>query len=140
MKNLNTYLIFNGNCRQAMEFYQDCLGGALYMMSYAQAPGVQQLPEEYKDWLIHARLTIKDLVLMASDTQPGVPVVAGNNFFVSVNCESIEEAETFFNAFKEKSTIQMPLQETFWATRFAMLTDPFGVKWMINLDNAKETK
>ncbi len=135
MKNLNAYLIFNGNCRQAMEFYKQCLGGVLYMMPYSEAPDAStDLPKECKDWLIHARLTIKTLVLMASDTRPGMPVQQGNNSFISISCESIQEAEAFFKALSVKGEIKMPLQETFFAVRFGMLTDQFGIHWMINLD------
>jgi len=134
MRYLNPYLIFNGNCRQAMEFYRQCLGGVLYMSSYAEAPGTENLPAQYKDWLIHARLTIKTLVLMASDTRPGMPVTQGDASFVSLNCDSIDEAEGIFKALSEKALIDMPLQETFFAVRFGMLTDQFGVKWMLNLE------
>ena len=134
MKNINPYLIFNGNCRRAMEFYKQCLGGVLYMQTYAEAPGVVDLPKEAKDWLIHARLTIKSIVVMASDTRPGMPVSEGNNFFISINCESVEEAEKFFNALSQNGKVEMPLQETFFALRFGMLKDQFGVKWMLNLE------
>jgi PhnB protein len=135
MKNMNAYLIFNGNCRQAMEFYRQCLGGVLYMMPYSDAPDVgADLPQEAKDWLIHARLTIKDQVLMASDTRPGMSVRQGDNFFVSINCESVPETEKLFKALSEKANVEMPLQETFFAHRFAMLTDQFGIKWMLNLE------
>ncbi len=136
MKNINTYLIFNGNCRQAMKFYEQCLGGELYMMPYCEMPGgCADLPKEAKDWIMHARLTKGSMVLMASDTRPGIPIVQGNNFFVSVNCESVQEAEKLFKALGEKGAVTMPLEETFWALRFGMLTDQFGIKWMLNLDN-----
>ena len=137
MTYMNAYLIFNGNCRQAMEFYAKCLDGALYLSTYAQAPDCSNLPKEYKDWIIHARLTIKTQVLMASDTRPGMPVKQGDNFFVSVNCESVEETEKIFKALGAKGKIDMPLQETFFAIRFGMLTDQFGIKWMLNLEKSK---
>ena len=137
MKYMNAYLIFNGNCRQAMEFYAKCLGGVLYLSTYAEAPDCSGLPDEYKNWIIHARLTIKTQVLMASDTRPGIPVKQGDNFFVSVNCENVEETEKIFNALAEKGKIGMPLQETFFAVRFGMLTDQFGIKWMLNLEKPK---
>jgi PhnB protein len=139
MKNINTYLIFGGNCRPAMEFYKKCLGGVLYMMSYSEMPGGSaDVPQEAQNWIMHARLTIKDLVLMASDAQSKSSVEQGNNFFVSLACESIEEAENLFKALSENGEVIMPVQETFWALRFGMLTDKFGIKWMINLDKPKE--
>ena len=139
MKNINTYLIFDGNCRKAMEFYKKCLGGVLYLSAYSEMPGgCEDLPKKCKDWILHARLTIRSAVLMASDTRPGVPIRQGNNFFVSINCESIKEAAKLFKALGQKGTIEMPLQETFWATRFGMLTDQFGIKWMVNFDKPTE--
>ena len=135
MKQLNTYLIFNGNCRQAMEFYRKCVGGELQLMTYADMPGgCAELPKEAKDWIMHAKLSTGRMVLMASDTRPGMPVQQGNNFFISISCDSVQEAEKLFKSLGEKGEVTMPLQETFWALRFAMLTDQFGIKWMLNLD------
>ena len=135
MNNINTYLIFNGNCRQAMEFYKQCLGGQLFVTSYSDMPEIcKDLPKEAKDWIMHARLTIQSLILMASDTRPGMPVTQGNNFFVSLNCSSVEEVDKLFKALSIKGNVEMAPQETFWATRFSMLTDQFGIKWMLNLD------
>lgn len=138
MKSMNAYLIFNGNCRKAMEFYKKCLGGVLYMGTYGEMPGGNSdLPKKAKNWILHARLTIKSLVLMASDTRPDMTVNQGNNFFVSINCESIKEAEKLFEALGQKGTVEMPLQETFWAHRFGMLIDQFGIKWMLNFEKPK---
>jgi PhnB protein len=133
MKKMNPYLIFEGNCTQAMEFYKQCLGGALHMMTYAEAPGADVEPK-FKNWIIHARITTKSFVLMASDTRPGWTVQRGNGNFISIDCDSIEEIEKIFKALSEKGQISMPLQETFFAQRFAMFTDQFGVSWMLNLE------
>ena len=138
MKYINTYLIFDGNCRQAMEFYKRCLGGKLHMSTYGESPETSKLPPKAKDWIIHARLQIKSHVLMASDTQPGIPINQGNNFFISINCENVKETEKLFKALGEKGKIEMPLQETFFAIRFGMLTDQFGIKWMFNLEKPME--
>lgn len=133
MKSMNPYLIFGGNCRQAVEFYKKCLGGELSMMTYADAPGACTDFPECKNWIIHARITTKAFVLMASDTRPGQPVEQGNNSFISIDCESVQEIEELFKALSEKGESKMPLQETFFAKRFAMLTDQFGIHWMLNL-------
>ena len=140
MKNVEPYLIFDGNCRQAMEFYERCLGGVLYMMPYSEMPGgcPSDFPKKSKEWLLHARLTIKTLVLMASDTRPGIPIQQGNNFFVSIGCEDVQEAEKLFKALGQNGNVEMPLQETFFAIRFGMLTDQFGIKWMLTLEKPKE--
>jgi PhnB protein len=133
MKKMNPYLIFEGNCRQAMEFYKQCLGGEISMMTYAEAPGVNVEPQ-FKNWVIHARITNKSFVLMASDTRPGWKVQRGNGYDISIDCESIEEIEKIFKALSDKGQVAMPLEETFFAQRFAMFTDQFGVSWMLNLD------
>ena len=139
MKYINTYLIFNGNCRQAMEFYHQCLGGHLDVMSYGDAPGMPaDFPKEAKSWLIHARLQMKTQVLMASDTRPDMLTTPGNNFFISINCETIEESEKLFKSLSQNGQVEMPLQETFWAHRFAMFTDKFWIKWMLNVEKPKE--
>ena len=132
MKELTTYLIFNGNCREAMSFYAQCLGAELRQMTFADMPG--DAPKDAKDRIMHARLTKGSAVLMASDNMPGMPFQQGNNFSVSVNCDSPQESETLFRAFSEHGTVTMPLQETFWAARFGMLTDRFGINWMFNVD------
>ena len=74
---------------------------------------------------------------MASDTRPGLPVTQGNNVFISINSDSAPEAEQMFQALGQGGTIDMPLQETFFAIRFGMLTDPFGIKWMVNVEKPK---
>jgi PhnB protein len=134
MKSLSSYVIFGGNCRQAIEFYKKCFGGELTLMTYGQAPGACADFPECKDWIIHARITTKSFVLMASDTRPDLPVVRGNNSFISIECENIQEIEKLFKALGEKGEIKMPLQETFFATRFGMLADQFGTQWMLNLE------
>ena len=132
MKDINTYLIFNGNCREAMTFYGKYLGAELQLATFADMPG--DVPKDAKDRIMHARLTKGSATLMASDNMPGMPFQQGNNFFVSVSCESVQESEKLFTAFGEQGKVTMPLQETFWATRFGMLTDQFGIHWMFNLE------
>jgi PhnB protein len=131
MKEINAYLIFNGNCREAMTFYQKCLDADLHMFPFSEMPG-DKVPPEAKDRLMHARLTKGPAVLMASDNMPGMPFHQGDNFSVSLDCESVQEIEKVFNALSEKGKVTMPLQETFWAARFGMFTDRFGINWMLN--------
>lgn len=133
MKAIQAYLIFDGNCREAMEFYRSCLGGELSVMTYGEAP-IQPPPGAEKR-VIHARLAKGDAVLMASDGQPGQPPRGGDHVWLSIHCESAEEIERIFEGLSVGSRqVTMPLQETFWAARFAMFTDRFGVHWMLNLD------
>ena len=137
MKQVVTYLNFDGNCRQAMEFYAKCLGAELEMMPFSVAPGDPS--PETKDRIMHARLSKGSLnLLMASDLQPGMPFQQGNNISVSVDCESVPEIEKLFAALSEKGKVGMPLQDTFWGARFGMLTDQFGIHWMFNFDHPKQ--
>lgn len=131
MKEINAYLIFNGNCREAMTFYQKCLGAELQTMPFADMPGDQ--PKEAGNRLAHARLSKGATVLMASDNLPGMPFQEGNNFSVCLDCESTQEVDTIFAALSEKGKVNMAPQETFWAKRYSMFTDQFGINWMLNL-------
>jgi PhnB protein len=134
MKEIAAYLTFNGNCREAMEFYKKCLGAELQLMPFSTAP--MKIPEGAENLIIHARLTKGDAVLMASDAMPGMPYHPGNNFWVAIQCESVTETDELFAAFDENAKVVMAVQETFWAARFGMLTDQFGVNWMFNSEKA----
>ena len=137
MKAIVTYLNFNGNCREAMKFYQRCLGGELSIVPFSEAPG--DFPKEAKDRVMHARVT-KDgtTLLMASDTMPGSNFVQGTNFSISIDCQSAEETDRLFNAFSENGKITMPLQDAFWGARFGILRDQFGINWMFNFEKPKQ--
>ena len=137
MKAIVTYLNFDGNCREAMKFYQRCLGGELSIMPFSEAPG--DFPKEAKDRVMHARVT-KDgtTLLMASDTMPGSNFVQGTNFSISIDCQSAEETDRLFNAFSENGKITMPLQDAFWGARFGILRDQFGINWMFNFEKPKQ--
>lgn len=135
MKTIEPYLIFNGNCRLAMEFYRDCLGADLNIMTYAEGPG--EHPDAVKDKIMHAKLAKGPLVIMASDPHDATPVNQGTNFFLSLNCDSQDEIERLFDAVGKNGKVLLPLQDMFWGARFGMLTDQFGVNWMFNLELAK---
>jgi len=132
MKDFTTYLIFNGNCREAMTFYKNCLDAALTMFPFSEAP--DPMPAEAKDRIMHARLAKGKATIMASDNMPGMAFMAGNNFSISIDCDTAEEIEKLFNALGENGTVKMPLQKTFYAARFGMLTDQFDVNWMFNFN------
>lgn len=143
---INAYLIFDGQCEAAFEFYQQCLGGTLQaMLRFADAPagsddqpGCAPMPAEYLNRIMHACLVVDGQTLMASDTGPQFPYEGIKGCSVSLNVDSIAEAERIFAALADKGTIQMPLGATFWAARFGMCTDRFGVPWMINCEADKE--
>ncbi len=133
MKAIHTYLTFDGNCGEAMKFYQKCLKADLQLMPFSEIPG-GQMPKGSQNRIVHARLSSKHATLMASDTMPGQPLTVGNNFSVSINCESIEEVDDFAKALKEGGTVTMPNQDVFWGAYFGMVTDKFGINWMFNFD------
>jgi PhnB protein len=136
MKAFITYLNFDGNARDAMTFYQKCLGGELQIQTFAdmKASG----PPGSEQRVMHARLAKGNAVLMASDTMPGTKFIQGNNSHITIECESVAEIEQLFKAFGGGGTVTMPLQDTFWGARFGTLTDKFGVQWMLNCELPKK--
>ena len=139
MKEVATYLNFDGNCREAMEFYKQCFEAELYLMPFSEAP--VNLPEEVKkakDRIMHGSLRKGSTVLMASDTMPGMQYQRGTNFAVIVQCETVQEIDRLFTALGQNGKVGMPLQKTFWAARYGDLTDQFGIHWMFNLEQPKK--
>lgn len=133
---LNPYLSFNDECKAAFKFYEQCLGGKIdTMMTYGESPMADQTPTDKLDKIMHASLIVGDTVLMGSDAPPGF-LEKPQGFSVSLVFTAPEEAERIFNALAENGTVRMPIQETFWSPRFGMLTDRFGIPWMINCEPA----
>jgi len=135
MKEVAIYLTFDGACREAMTFYAKCLGGELQLVPFSQMPG--EHPPEAKDRLMHARLAKGATLLMASDTMPGTPWRQGDNFSISIQCESAHEIDTLFGSLSEGGKVTMPLADQFWGARFGRLTDKFGIQWMLSFEHPK---
>ena len=133
MTTVNPYLLFNGDCRAAMTFYEKCFGGELTLLPFSDAPP-EAKPPGGDDMIFHATLKKGDLVLMASDCPPGNEVQAGANVNLSVNCANMDEIKTLFKAVSAGGEVKMPLQDTFWGAHFGMLVDKFGINWMFNYD------
>jgi len=132
---LNPYLMFDGQCEAAFRFYEQCFGGKLEaMLPYSDSPECGDIPAEYRSRIMHACLVIDGQKLMASDTTPQYPHEGIKGCSVTLNVDSIAEAERLFNALSENGSVMMPLDKTFWAVRFGMCTDRFGVPWMINCE------
>ena len=133
---LNPYLHFNGQCEAAFKFYERCLNGKIVaMMPHAGTPAEQHVPAEWRNKIIHARLAFGDQILMASDVPPD-QYEKPKGFSVTVSVDDAGEAEKIFKDLAEGATVNMPIQETFWAQRFGMLVDKFGIPWMINCEKA----
>ena len=131
---LNPYLVFNGNCEAAFKFYEKVLGGKIEaMLPHEGTPAAEQVPPEWRNKIMHARLSVGDKVLMGSDAPPD-QYEAMNGFSVTLGIDRPADAERIFHALAEKGTVRLPIQKTFWAARFGMLVDQFGTPWMINCE------
>jgi PhnB protein len=129
---LNSYLSFNGNCEQAFRFYNQVLGGEIVaMLPYAGSTIENYAPAEGRDKIMHAAMRIGGQSLMGADGTSDC-YKKPQGFSVSIQLEDPAEADRIFQALSEGGSVIMPIQETFWALRFGMLTDQFGVPWMVN--------
>ena len=134
---LNPYLLFRGECEAAFTYYAKVLGGKIeFMMKHEGSPMAGQVPAEWQNKVMHARLAIGKQVLMGSDPPPA-HYEEPKGFSVSLSIDQPAEAERIFHALGEKGQVRMPIQKTFWAERFGMLTDRFGIPWMINCEGAR---
>lgn len=130
---LDSYLFFNGNCAQAMRFYEKALGGKLErVMTYAQSPQPEHCPAGSADRIMHASLSLDGRMLMASDTPQGQPNPGMNGFSLSLTYPSAAEARRVFDALAAGGKVVMPVDKTFWAEAFGMVTDQFGTPWMVS--------
>lgn len=133
---MNPYLSFKGDCEAAFKFYEQCLGGQLGpLFRYAGSPLAGQVPAEWSDKIMHGSMTIGGQVLMGADIAPE-QYEEPKGFSLSLQMSSTAEAERIFHALAEGGRVVMPLEQTFWAARFGMLVDRFGIPWLINCDGA----
>jgi PhnB protein len=133
MPQLDVYLTFNGNCADAMRFYERTLNGKLEMlMTHAESPMAAQAPPGSADRIMHARLVIDGRVLMASDSMVGQPYEGMKGFSLSLIYPTVADAQRVFDALAKGGQVHMPLQKVLWAEAFGMLVDRFGTPWMIN--------
>jgi PhnB protein len=128
---ISPYVVFNGECETAFEFYEQCLDGKITAkVTYGETPMADQVPSEWRTKIIHASIKMGDMVLMGGDPTPG-SYVEPRGFSLFIAATDPAEAEHIFFALSEKGTVVMPLQETFWTARFGRLIDKFGIPWMI---------
>ncbi len=128
---LNAHVAFNGNCEEAFEFYEKHLGGKIeVLMRFEGTPAMGMAPAEFKNKVIHGEISIGDGKLMGADAPPG-RYNPPKGISISLGVTSDADAERVFAALSEKGTVTMPLQETFFASRFGMVVDKFGLPWMV---------
>ncbi len=141
MKNVAPYLIFNGNCKEALEFYKTHLGGELFMTTYGDASkhGGGNFPPGNENKIIHGSITKGNFMMMASDTHAEAPVT-GDNIQLCLQCDDRAEVDRLFSAFSEGGKINLKVEETFWGSYFGMVKDKFGIDWMLNFEFARKSQ
>ena len=133
---VNAHLVFDGRCKEAFSFYEKVLGGKIqFMMTYGESPMADQMPAGTSDYVMHASIAVGDTVLLGADAPPG-RYGTPQAFDVCISPDSVADGERIFNALAEGGSIEMPFEKTFWADRFGMVTDRFGIPWMINCGSA----
>jgi len=138
MATVNPYLIFNGNCEEAFNFYKSVFGGEFpYVGRFSEMPSKTPIPESEGEKIMHISLPIgQGTILMGSDSSEafGHVTTMGNNFSISINTETEAEATRLFNGLSAGGKVTMPLNKTFWGAYFGMFIDKFGIYWMVNYD------
>ncbi|MEO8042877.1 MAG: VOC family protein [Acidobacteriota bacterium] len=140
MLGVKPYIAFKGNCEEAINFYKDRLGAdVLFIQRYGDSPMAGKGPDEK---IMHTSIKIGDSVVMACDNvfEEQNPTTVGNNISLAIGGNDATSAETMFDQLSEGGNVTMPMQETFWAERFGMLTDKFGINWMFNIEKPHDGK
>lgn len=135
---VNVYVYFNGNCREAVEYYAKVFNNENpRIMTFGDSPHNpgNPLPEEAKERVIHAQLNIDGSTIMFSDVFPGTPFMGGNNIRLTIVNKKMDVIQAYFEKLKEGGTVSMDLQETFWSKCYGMVTDKFGIHWQLSYEN-----
>ncbi len=128
------YLFFNGNCEEALNFYKEALNGSVaFMQRFKDAP--MDTPEEQKEKIMHASLDVGGTHILLSDSDASNNVQFGNNFSISLSFNNNAEQDRAFMLLSTGGQVTMPLEDTFWGSRFGMCTDKFGVNWMFSTEH-----
>lgn len=139
MTQIILYLTFSGNCREAMHFYQDCLGGELLVQSIGESPMADKMPPHLKEHTLHATLTKDGLSLMASDMVGEKGLIIGNAVSLMLHCSSEEEIKTCYANLSRGGEATHPLENTFWGALFGDLTDKFGNHWLLHFEKTNSS-
>lgn len=138
MKDATPYIVFNGNCEEAMNFYAESFNAKLgNIMRFESAP--MPIPEEQKQKVMHTELEADGLKIMASDVMPGSPFIAGNNVTIMATPNDDAEQDRIFEALASNGgQVLMPLENTFWGARFGVVQDKFGIVWQLHLQKEQQ--
>lgn len=132
---ISPYISFNGNCTEAVAFYEKVFNVKAQVQRYKDAPPDSGIPmsEDTENLVLHAQFELDSEVVMLSDTFPGYSVKAGENIALTLEFDDVETAKAVFNTLKDGGEVSMELEETFWSKCFGSLTDKFGIGWNISL-------
>ena len=137
MRGIRSYLSFNGNCREAMLFYKECLGGELNFQTIGGSPLSGKMPDQMKDSILHSTLSKKNFVLMGSDMVGSDGLRKGNAVSLMLDCSSEKEIRACYEKLSQNGTRDHPLEITFWGALFGDLTDKFGNHWLLHFNKQK---
>ena len=144
MPTINPYLHFTGNTEEVFNFYKNVFGGEFIMLKrFSELPSGYKFPAEYKDKILHISLSIgKDDILMASDAieSIGQKLIRCDSFSISLSADSKEEADKLFAALSAGGKITKPMEDAFWGNYFGMLTNKFGIQWMVSYNQMEHKK
>jgi PhnB protein len=131
---INPYLSFKGDCEAAFSFYADCFGGTVgELFRYAGSPMASEVPADWQQKVMHATVTIAGQAFMGGDVAPD-RYERPQGFSMSIQLNSVARAEQIFQMLAKDGTVRMPLEKTFWAERFGMVVDRYGIPWLINCE------
>lgn len=134
MAQIQSYLTFNGNCREAMTFYKNCLGGELSLQTIGESPLADKMPVQMQGCILHATLTRDNLVLLGTDMVSEQGLIKGNAVSLMLDCGSEKEIHDAYEKLAEKGKRTHPLETTFWGALFGDLTDRYGNNWLLHYD------
>lgn len=134
MSVIQSYLTFSGNCREAMNFYRDCLGGELFFQTIGESPMAAKMPERMKEMILHASLNNGPLAILGSDMVPDGGLIKGNAVSLSLTVDSEEEMQNSFTKLSEGGKITYPIEATFFGALLGGLTDKFGNHWLLHYE------
>lgn len=138
MTQINTYLTFSGNCREAMTFYKGVLGGELSLQTIGESPMADKMPSSMKEFILHSQLKNGALLLLGSDMVSEKGLQKGNSVSLMLNCSSEAEIKNWFEKLAAGGQVDHPLENSFWGALFGDLTDKFGNHWLLHFDKKSQ--
>lgn len=140
MKQISPYLTFSGNCREAMTFYQACLGGELNFQTIGESPLSDKMPRHMKDYILHASLSYKNIQIFGTDMVWDEGLQKGNAVSLMLDCGSEKELRSLFGKLSEEGTPRHGVEHTFWGAYIGDLTDRYGNSWLLHYEGKKQKK